>query len=593
MELGSLEIQIFVSLVVVLGTAFVALVCDFLKGNNEQLRERNVELRVRHEERDRLGLSSPAQWLQGLAALARNPQLVESMASAAGVAPALPVNRVEAAPVPAARPEPAPLPQVQPAASPEAGTGNGVAERSSGARRRYEEERLQKNPTWASKEELEQLAERAARIRSRHESARRAQASTAAPAAGSVSQAAETAVSPEPVRLKVLSFDKAADRFDNRENLDLREELGRIATLTPETPAVTETPAPAEAEPVVPTPVVTESAEAAPLTFDVPTVNVPEIQVPAIEVSEVAATVAAPVPVVEQEPAEVAEVAAVWAQEAAFAAEPMSLAAALVEPAPVDEPVPDNPPAESAPAAPAALVAPEAVWMAESLPQEPLVRNAEATSEPFRDQGSQPLWSAAHFVTPSAPQPSSDLLDELAASVTVEPVTPEVVPPAGPPAVPAGMHPASVLESLIEFPQIYTGVIVAIGINDYESLREKLSTGEGAETLAATERMVQAILRPNDFACRFREDEFILLFPGESGASAQRRLFQVSEKLWDFQLRSLGNLSLMFSWGGYEVQSELLSEAVASARERMFQTKRSRKPAPLDLSIFRKRVVNG
>src|SRR5271154_6553283 len=50
MELGQYQLQIFVSLVVILGAAFVALICDFLKGNNEQLRELTIELRVRREE---------------------------------------------------------------------------------------------------------------------------------------------------------------------------------------------------------------------------------------------------------------------------------------------------------------------------------------------------------------------------------------------------------------------------------------------------------------------------------------------------------------------------------------------------------------
>ena len=69
MDLGSLELQIFVSLTVVLGAAFVALVCDYLKGNNEQLREHNIELRVRKEEQERRLLLDPAgflgQWLPG------------------------------------------------------------------------------------------------------------------------------------------------------------------------------------------------------------------------------------------------------------------------------------------------------------------------------------------------------------------------------------------------------------------------------------------------------------------------------------------------------------------------------------------------
>ncbi len=63
MDLGALELQIFVSLVVVLGSAFVALVCDYLKGNNEQLRERNIELRVRTEEQERFAILNPSAWL--------------------------------------------------------------------------------------------------------------------------------------------------------------------------------------------------------------------------------------------------------------------------------------------------------------------------------------------------------------------------------------------------------------------------------------------------------------------------------------------------------------------------------------------------
>ena len=61
MELGQYQLQIFVSLVVILGAAFVALICDFLKGNNEQLRELTVELKVRREEEQRRAQVMPAQ----------------------------------------------------------------------------------------------------------------------------------------------------------------------------------------------------------------------------------------------------------------------------------------------------------------------------------------------------------------------------------------------------------------------------------------------------------------------------------------------------------------------------------------------------
>ena len=50
MELGQNQMHVFASLVLILGAAFVALICDLLKGKNEQLRELVLELRVRREE---------------------------------------------------------------------------------------------------------------------------------------------------------------------------------------------------------------------------------------------------------------------------------------------------------------------------------------------------------------------------------------------------------------------------------------------------------------------------------------------------------------------------------------------------------------
>src|SRR5580704_8915674 len=53
MDLGLHSLHVYASLIVVLAAAAVALVCDLLKGSNEQLRELAVELKVRHEEAER------------------------------------------------------------------------------------------------------------------------------------------------------------------------------------------------------------------------------------------------------------------------------------------------------------------------------------------------------------------------------------------------------------------------------------------------------------------------------------------------------------------------------------------------------------
>jgi GGDEF domain-containing protein len=83
------------------------------------------------------------------------------------------------------------------------------------------------------------------------------------------------------------------------------------------------------------------------------------------------------------------------------------------------------------------------------------------------------------------------------------------------------------------------------------------------------------LLGPDDCACRHGADEFLIICPGLRGENAQRRLNEISERLWNFQLRGQGSCSVLFSWGGIN-GNEPLSEAIASAIERMQQTKRSR-----------------
>lgn len=362
MDLAALELQIFVSLAVVLGVAFVALLCDFLKGNNERLRERNIEYRVRETER---GASvSASELLQGIVAIGQNPELARKILPGAGAASA----DAPATPVVAAEPAPE----------------RGVS-------------------TWATKEELERLAERAARIRARHEARK-----------------------PEPV------------------------------------------------------------------------------------------------------------------------------------------PAPPSQPAEAAPPAASEPTAEPDVPQAKILP---IDFNSAERYEPVPEASLQPA---------ALPEPP--------------PVAAEPEPqPALPSNIPAGLQPVAALNSLMEANTEFTGVAVSIGINDFDALRDKIAEPESADSLAAIEHMVRSAMTEASFGCRFQEDEYILLFSGETEAVAQRRLFQISEKVWDFQLRSLGHHSVMFSWGGLEVHRESLREAVASARERMFQTKRGRKGG---LELKRK-IVNG
>ena len=82
-----------------------------------------------------------------------------------------------------------------------------------------------------------------------------------------------------------------------------------------------------------------------------------------------------------------------------------------------------------------------------------------------------------------------------------------------------------------------------------------------------------------------------MIYPKEHGASAQRKLSQIAQQLWDFQLRSMGTYSILFSWGGVEVASESIEEAIASANERMQETHRGRKLLTMQPRVDLKQAV--
>ena len=521
MDLGALEVQIFVSLVVVLGTAFVALVCDFLKGNNEQLRERNIELRVRQEEREESGgLVHPGAWLQGLASMLKQHMTTPSQAAqetAAAVQPEAVGTRRAWDPAPQTQPT-EPTAQPEPAPTPYSSDAEPVEEVS------HSEEPAvpSRRPLWRNEEEMERVAGLAARMRARRvdEPAQAAPEPVQA-APEPVVEAEETPASPpekpvevaasqpapvaepvpEPVfepapiareeapaieavpavtalsirgevdssRVKVLRIDSLTrDRGEQRQNLDLGQELRRVAELMG-----------------------VHAGE--PKTLE---------------------------PVVEQEP--VAAETTTVEEPAAFAEE---------TPTPVAEVA----------SAPVEIEAEEIYSAYSAFPE----THAEPTREP------EHLTSLR---------------------------------------IPAGVQAPQVFAELMESPNPFTGIVALVSISETDA--ESGESPPKADVTATVNHLIASMLRERDFACRTREDEFVLIYPDETGASAQRRLHQVSEKLWDYQLRSMGALSIGFTSGALEVHGQPLNAAVASARERMNQNKRNRKSMRTGFSSTEKRAVN-
>jgi hypothetical protein len=146
-----------------------------------------------------------------------------------------------------------------------------------------------------------------------------------------------------------------------------------------------------------------------------------------------------------------------------------------------------------------------------------------------------------------------------------EPLPVGLTPPA-PVSVPTGMCDQAALQPFLDTGFPFTGLVVLVGIaNSRMPSREH-----------PAQPFIEGILCPGDFACRYGKDEFLIICPELRGAEAQRRLNEISERLWNFQLRGQGSFSVLFSWGGIGVENEPLSEAIASATGRMQQTKRSR-----------------
>ena len=146
------------------------------------------------------------------------------------------------------------------------------------------------------------------------------------------------------------------------------------------------------------------------------------------------------------------------------------------------------------------------------------------------------------------------------------------VPPTPPKSgsdVPAGFHDGYVLSRLVQSRQPVSGLVVSIGVN--------VTRKAGGSMPSEVKGLMGSLIGPDDFACQSSEEEFLLIYPRERGASAQRRLSQIAQQLWDFQLRSLGTYSILFSWGGVEVSGESIEEAIASANQRMQETRRGRK----------------
>ncbi len=135
----------------------------------------------------------------------------------------------------------------------------------------------------------------------------------------------------------------------------------------------------------------------------------------------------------------------------------------------------------------------------------------------------------------------------------------------------AGIHDRATFDALIESNAPLDGLALSLSVNE-----------SAAPSPSEMSHVVRHLLHEEDIAFHYSDYEFILLLQGETGAPGQRRLKQIGEWLWDYQFRSVGMYSILFSWGAAESRGESVAAAVAKAREDMEQTRRNRKMIPID-----------
>jgi hypothetical protein len=152
--------------------------------------------------------------------------------------------------------------------------------------------------------------------------------------------------------------------------------------------------------------------------------------------------------------------------------------------------------------------------------------------------------------------------------------------------LPAGMHDHAVLDRAIATGKPFRGLVVSVGVNDVEG-RSTCNT----DLLQSIGFFIRGLLGDKEFASRTGEDEFLIICPGLEGSGAQRRLNQIAEQLWDYQLRGVSTWSILFSWGGADVHHQRLAEAIAMANEQMYQTRRGRKTVSVESLRPRRKVA--
>jgi hypothetical protein len=158
--------------------------------------------------------------------------------------------------------------------------------------------------------------------------------------------------------------------------------------------------------------------------------------------------------------------------------------------------------------------------------------------------------------------------------------------------LPAGLHPADTLERALRKPEPFAGAVMVVAISDYDKNVELHGEAKIHPILDDVLSFISEAAGQTAFLCRSSSQELVIAWPAERLENPQRVFHAITEKLWDFQLRSLGGVTIIFTWGSHESHGGPLLRALEGARLQMLESRRHRKSTITGVGRFRRQMVS-
>jgi diguanylate cyclase (GGDEF)-like protein len=156
-------------------------------------------------------------------------------------------------------------------------------------------------------------------------------------------------------------------------------------------------------------------------------------------------------------------------------------------------------------------------------------------------------------------------LREKAGQVDVDPMT--------------GLLNRNAMARWMEQEQDFQGLVAVCDLDDFKVLNDRYGHLVGDEILHGVGNLVQTSIRQQDRAFRWGGDEIVIFFRNLDPELARVRMRGLEERLQRFQIRNHGPVAVRFSWGIAPSSGRALQESLEEADRRMYESKRTKKPA--------------